>query len=98
MTVFDLAVANTMPVDLKYSNSVRCTVETYLRTSVPPLQSAEEARVSHQWVRNLRKNLEVFDTASPHPRSVQGRPRKIHHYAEEVVKNFLDSKLDSIPG
>jgi hypothetical protein len=55
VNVFDLAVANTMPVNLKYSNSVRCTVETCLRTGVPPRQIAEEVRVSHQWVCNLRK-------------------------------------------
>jgi hypothetical protein len=90
VTGFDLAAANLMPVNLKYSNSVRCTVETCLRTGVPPLQIAEEIRVSHQWVYNLRKNLEAFDTVSPHPRSVQGRPRKIHHDAEEGVKDFLE--------
>jgi hypothetical protein len=55
VTVFDLVVANTMPVNLKYSNSVRCTVDTCLRTGVPPLQVAEEVCVSHQWVSNLRK-------------------------------------------
>jgi hypothetical protein len=90
VTVFDLAVANLMPVNLKYSNSVRYAVETCLRTGVPPLRLAEEVRVSRQWVYNLRKNLEAFDTVSPHPCSVQGRPRKTHHDAEEGVKDFLE--------
>jgi hypothetical protein len=42
------------------------------------------------------RNLEAFDTVSPHSRSVQGKPRKIHHDAEEGVKDFLDSKPDNI--
>jgi hypothetical protein len=44
------------------------------------------------------RNLEAFDTVSPHSRSVQGRLRKIHYDAEEGVKDFLDSKPDNIPG
>jgi len=73
---------------MKYANSVRCTVETCLRAGVPPLYIAEEVRVSHQWVYQLRKNLEAFDTGSPPPLSVQGRPRKIHHDAEEGCEGF----------
>ena len=46
LTVFNLVGANTMPLNLRYSNSVRCTVETCLRTGVPPLQIADEVRVS----------------------------------------------------
>jgi len=75
---------------LKYANSVRCTVETCLRTGVPPRQIADEVRVSFQWVYQLRKNLLAFDTVSPPPLSVQGRPRKIHHDAEEGVRDFLE--------
>lgn len=90
LTVFNLVGANPMPLNLRYSNSVRCTVETCLRTGVPPLQIAEQVRVSSDWVYKLRKNLEAFDTVTPCPLSVQGRPRKIHHDAEEGVKEFLD--------
>jgi len=46
LTVFNLVGANTMPLNLRYSSSVRCTVETCLRTGVPPLQIADEVRVS----------------------------------------------------
>jgi len=35
LTVFDLASANLMLLNPRYSNSVRGTVETYLRTDGP---------------------------------------------------------------
>jgi hypothetical protein len=38
----------------------------------------------------LRQNLEAFDTVSPPPLSVQGRPRKISHEAELGMLDFLD--------
>jgi hypothetical protein len=37
----------------------------------------------------LRKKLEAFNTVTPPPLSVQGRPRKIYHDAAEAVKEFL---------
>jgi hypothetical protein len=72
----------------KYTDSLRHTVEIRLRTGVPPRQIANEVHVSHQWVYHLRQHLETFDTVSPPHLSVQGRPRKIHHEAEEGVKDF----------
>jgi hypothetical protein len=58
----------------KYAESVRHTVEACLREVN---QIAHEVYVSHQWVSFLRQNLDAFNTVSPPPFSVQGRPRKI---------------------
>jgi hypothetical protein len=46
-----------VPLDLRYSNSARCTVETCLPTNVPP-QITDDVRVSSNWIYKLRKNLE----------------------------------------
>jgi hypothetical protein len=59
-----------MPLNLRYSDSVRCTVKIYLRIDISPLQIIEEVRVSSDWIYKLRKNLEAFDTVSPPPLSV----------------------------
>ena len=69
-----------MPVRL------RCTVETCLRAGVLPQDIAREVHVSHQWRYQLRQNLEAFDSVSPPPLSVQGRPRKIYqrHWTLEL--------------
>lgn len=74
----------------KYSESVRQSVETCLRAGVNVTQIATEIHVSHQWVSSLRKNLDAFDSVSPPPLSVQGRPRKITHDAEEGIIDFLE--------
>jgi hypothetical protein len=73
----------------KYADSVRQTVETCLRAGVNVVQIAKEVHISHQWVSSLRQNLDAFDTVSPPPLSVQGRPRKITHDAEEGILDFL---------
>jgi hypothetical protein len=75
---------------LKYAESVRQTVEACLCTGVEVTQIAQEVHVSHQWVSFLRQNLDAFDTVSPPPLSVQGRPRKITHDAEEGILDFLE--------
>ena len=74
----------------KYSDSVRNTIETYLRAGVEPLQIASEVRVSHQWVYQLRQTLDAFDTVSPPHLGVQGRPRKITAEAEQGLLDFLN--------
>src|SRR6266480_2605531 len=74
----------------KYSDSVRNTIETCLRTGVEPLQIASEVRVSHQSVYQLRQTLDAFDTVSPFHLGVQGRPRKITVEAEQSLLDFLD--------
>ena len=74
----------------KYSDSVRNTIETCLRTGVEPLQIASEVRVSHQWVYQLRQTLDAFDTVSPPHLGVQGRPRKITAEAKQDLLDFLD--------
>jgi transposase len=79
-----------MPSRPKYAESVRQTVETCLRAGVGVVQIAEEVRISHSWVSHLRQNLDAFDTVSPLPLSVQGRPLKITHEAEEGILDFLD--------
>jgi len=38
----------------------------------------------------LRQNLDAFDTVSPPPLSVQGRPRKITREAEEGILDFIE--------
>jgi transposase len=74
----------------KYAQSVRETVESCLRAGVDVQQIAEEVHVSHQWVYFLRQNLDAFDTVSPPPLSVQGRPRKITKEAEEGILDFIE--------
>jgi transposase len=69
---------------------VRQTVEACLRAGVEVTQIAEEVHVSHQWVSFLRQNLDAFNTVSPPPLSVQGRPRKITNDAEERILDFLE--------
>src|SRR5271170_268121 len=75
---------------LKYAESVRQTVEACLRAGVEVTQIADEVRVSHQWVSFLRQNLDAFDTVSPPPLSVQGRPSKITREAEEGILDFIE--------
>jgi hypothetical protein len=41
----NLVDVGSIPLDLRYSNSARCTVETYLPTNVPP-QITDQVRVS----------------------------------------------------
>jgi len=79
-----------MPSTSRHANSVRNAVEISLRAEVPPIQVARELRVSHTWIFRLRLRLDAFDTVSPAPLSVQGRPRKIHQAAREGVAEFLD--------
>jgi hypothetical protein len=62
------------------------TVERCLRAGIGMVQIAEEDRVSHGWV---SQSLDAFDTVSPLPLSVQGRPRKITHAAEGLL-DFID--------
>jgi hypothetical protein len=78
-----------MPVRLKYGNSVRCTVENLPARWCTTSKHRQRGAVSRQWVYQLRQSLEAFDTVSPPPLGVQGRPRKIHHDAEEGVKEFI---------
>jgi hypothetical protein len=61
----NLVGVDSMPLDLRYSNSARCAVETCLPINGPP-QITDEVRVSNcKWVISCAKMLEAFDNSQP---------------------------------
>jgi transposase len=73
----------------KYSAAVRAMLESHIQAGVRSRDIAKAMKVSESFVHQLRSNYEVFGTVSPPYPGVQGRPRLVHHEAEEGVYDFL---------
>lgn len=86
----------------RFSYSVRARVEELLLAGVEPLAIATELRTSSSYIYESRANLATFGTVMPERFVVQGRPRKIHHEAEEGIVDFYDeyptAYLDEVQG
>ena len=84
----------------RYSRELRGLLESHLAAGVKGRDIVRALRVSESFVSQIRARFEIFGTTSPTHPGVQGHPRKIHHEAEEGIKDFLDeyptTRLDEI--
>ena len=84
----------------RYSRELRGLLESHLDAGVRQRDIARALGVSKSFVSDMRLRFDVFGTTSPVYLGIQGRPRKIHHEAEEGIKDFLDeyptARLDEV--
>lgn len=83
---------------LRLDQSVRETIGQLIQAGAPIKAIAHGYHCHPSIVRRYRQNIELFDVVAPAPPSVQGRPRKITHEAQEgmldwLLKNGVDKQL-----
>ena len=90
-----LGVAS-MPSRPRYSDDLRAMVKLFIQAGCPPLDIADDLKVSHQWVYELRRRYEVFgDVKLPSCLASRGRPCKLHQAAIEGVGDFMEEYLQA---